>query len=115
MDFHNYDPKKDKKAVQRIWRETGWLEDEKKEKKLMNIFIKGGRALVAELNGEAECLVASMPGVIRYLDEDLPLSGVTAVTTSRVARKQGLAKRLTAQLIAADVAEGAIVCGLGMF
>jgi hypothetical protein len=115
MDFRNYDPKKDKKAVQRIWRETGWIGDEKKEKKMLNIFIQGGRTLVAELNREPECLVASMPGVIRYLDEDLPFSGVTAVTTSRVVRKHGLAKRLTAQLIAADAAEGATVCGLGMF
>jgi hypothetical protein len=37
------------------------------------------------------------------------------VTTSRIARKQGLAKRLTAQAVAIDAAEGALVAGLGMF
>jgi hypothetical protein len=37
------------------------------------------------------------------------------VTTSRVARKQGLASRLAAELIAVDAAEGAQVAGLGMF
>jgi hypothetical protein len=56
-----------------------------------------------------------MPGVIRYLDEDLPLSAVTAVLTSRIARRQGLAKRVTARVIAIDAAEGALVSGLGMF
>ena len=38
-----------------------------------------------------------------------------AVTTSRVARKQGLAGRLTAQAIALDVADGAAVSALGIF
>jgi hypothetical protein len=56
-----------------------------------------------------------MPGAIRYQDEDLPLSAVTAVLTSRIARRQGLAKRLTAQVIAADAAEGALVSSLGIF
>jgi hypothetical protein len=115
MNYRNYNPKKDKKAVHRIWLETGWIGDEKKDKEMVDVFIQGGRTLVAEVSGEAECLVASMPGSIRYLDEDLPLSGITVVATSRIARKQGLAKRLTAQLIAADVADGAIICGLGMF
>jgi hypothetical protein len=115
MKFRNYSPKKDKKAVHRIWLETGWIDDEKEHKETVDIFIRGGRALVAEINNEAECLSASMPGCIRYLNQDLPFSGITAVATSRIARKQGLAKRLTARLIAADVADGAIVCGLGMF
>lgn len=115
MKFRQYAPKKDKKAVHRIWREVGWISDDKKEKKMMNTFLKGSRALVAEINGEAECLVSSMPGKIRYLDKDLSLSAVTAVTTSRIARKQGLAKRLTARLIAMDAAEGTLVSGLGIF
>ena len=115
MNFREYDPAQDKEAAHRIWLETGWIEDNDKQKAAMDIFLSGGRTLLADLNGEPECLVASMPGSIRYLAEDLALSVVTAVTTSRIARKRGLAKRLTAHLIAADAAAGAQVSALGMF
>ncbi|GAB4454834.1 MAG: hypothetical protein Kow00120_24570 [Anaerolineae bacterium] len=114
MQVRPYSPEKDRAAAHRIWYEVGWLRDKSKAE-AMDIFIEGGRALVADFDGEAECLAASMPGTMRYLDEDLPWSCVTAVTTSRVARKQGLAARLTAQLVAADAAEGALVAGLGIF
>ena len=113
MQFREYDPKKDKKAVRRIWREIGWLEKGKEE--TMDLYIEASSALVADVNAEAECLVLSVPGTIRYLSEDLPLDVITGVTTSRVARKLGLAKHLTAQLVAAGALEGALVAGLGMF
>jgi hypothetical protein len=71
--------------------------------------------MVAEIDGQAECLVLSAPGGIRYLDEELAFAGVTAVTTSRVARRQGFASRLTARMVAADAVDGALVAGLGMF
>jgi len=114
MIFRDYNSKKDRKAAHRIWYETNWIGD-KEDEAPMDIFLAGGRTLVADINGEAECLVASMPGSLRYLDQDLSFSAVTAVTTSRIARKKGLARRLTAKLIALDAAEGALVSGLGMF
>lgn len=110
-----YDPTKDAHAVHRIWQEVHWIEEKKEEEQALDISLSDGRALVAELNGEAECLVASIPGTFRFLKEDLRLSVVSAVTTSRIARKHGLAKQLTAQLIAADAANGAQVSALGMF
>ena len=113
MPFRSYDPKKDRDAVHRIWREIGWLEKDKEE--WSDLYIEAGRALVAEVNGAAECVVTSAPGTIRHLTEDLPLSVLTGVTTSRIARKQGLAKHLTAQLVAADALDGALVAALGMF
>ncbi len=81
----------------------------------MDLFVDAGRSLVAEVAGEAECLVTTAAGVVRHLNVDLPMSCVTGVTTSRVARKQGLAGRLTAKAIAQDVADGAHVAALGMF
>lgn len=81
----------------------------------MDTFIDACRALVADIDGEAECLVATAPGTIRYLDEDLLFSCVTSVGTSRIARKQGFAGRLTALAVAQDASEGALVAGLGMF
>lgn len=115
MEFRDYNPDKDKEAVHRIWREVGWLEKEKKQEEAADLFIECSRALVAEINGEAECLVLTTQGTIRYLDKDLPLSCVTSVSTSRIARKQGLASGLTARAVAADAADGALVTGLGIF
>ncbi len=114
MRFRDYNPEKDRAAALRIWREVGWLDDEKKEDALAR-FIACGRAQVAEVNGEAECLVNTAPGTLRYIDQDLPFSGVMGVVTSRVARKRGLAGRLAASTLAQDVAEGVLVAGLGIF
>ena len=113
MDYRNYDPERDKDACHRIWYETGWIRPGKEEG--MDLFVECGRAIVADLDGEPECLVTTAPGTIRYLKEDLSFSVVTGVTTSRVARKQGFAKRLTALAVALDAADGALVSGLGMF
>jgi hypothetical protein len=113
MSFRAYDRDKDQEAVHRIWRETGWLESGHEQQ--MDLFVEAGRSSVAEINGEAECLVITAPGTVRYLEVDLPMSCVAAVTTSRVARKQGFAARLTAEAIAADAADGAAVSALGMF
>jgi hypothetical protein len=113
MEYRIYDPARDRDTVRRIWHETGWAHPGKEE--FMDVFLAAGRTVVADLDGEAECLVNTMPGTIRYLDADLSFSAVTAVTTSRPARKQGLARRLTAQAVALDAAEGALVAGLGMF
>lgn len=110
-----YDPHKDLDAIQRSWVEIGWLEDEKKAKKAMAQFVKAGSAWVAEFNGAAECYAGSMLGDIRYLEETLSFAAVTAVTNSIIVRKQGLASKVTARLIAQDAAEGALVAGLGIF
>jgi len=114
MILREYDPERDKEAVHRIWREIGWTE-EKKDEEAMDVFLAGGRSFVAELNGEAECMVNLNAGTIRHLHEDLPLSGVTGVTTSRIARKLGLASRLTAHAVASDAANGATVSLVGVF
>ncbi len=114
MNFRPYNPERDKDAVHRIWQETGWIDKEKNE--VMDLLLsKAAVSSVAEVDGAAECLVLRTPGDIRHLHADLPFAGVTGVTTSRIARKQGLASRLTARVIADGVQEGAAVFGLGMF
>ena len=114
MTFRPYDPANDKDAVHRIWREVGWL-DEKHQTDVADAFLEAGRAWVAELRGEPECLVTTALTTLRYLDDDLPFGCVTGVCTSRVARKQGLASRLTARAVAEDAAAGLPLAGLGMF
>ena len=113
MALRAYDKERDREAAHRIWEEVGWLEDEAKE--AMDILVDASRAMVAEVHGGAECLVLTTPGSMRYLDEEVSFVGVTGVTTSRVARKRGLAKRLAALSLALDAADGAALAGLGMF
>jgi len=114
MTIRPYNAERDAKAVRRIWREVHWINSDDEEQ-MMDHFLAVVRAFVVELNGEAECLATSVSGTFRYLNEDLCLSAITGVTTSRVARKQGFAGRLTAERIAADVVEGAEICVLSMF
>ncbi len=113
MQFRPYDHERDREAVQRIWREVGWFEEGQED--VVSRFLSVGRAWVADIDGSPESYVVTIPGSIRHLQEDLPLSVVSAVTTSRIARKQRMASRLTAHAIAADAADGALVSSLGMF
>jgi predicted acetyltransferase len=116
MIIRNYDPKKDQKAVHRIWEEIDWIDrDDEDDKKYLDIHMSGSRSLVADVNGAAECVVNSSPGSIQYLKEELPIAIVASVCTSLVGRKQGLASRLTAKLVAEDAVNGAIISVLGMF
>ena len=114
MTFRRYDSAKDKLACHRIYKEVGWISEESPERTDL-FFTQSGSSWVAELQGEAECLVLSAKGDLRYQDELLPFACITGVTTSRLGRRQGLAARLTARAVAAEVEEGALVAGLGMF
>jgi GNAT superfamily N-acetyltransferase len=96
-----------------MWRGIGWLKEGQEE--AVDLFIAAARALVAEVDGTVEGLVASMPGQMRYQEEELSLAAVTTVSVSRRVRKRGVARRLLARLLAAEAAEGAHVAALGMF
>jgi hypothetical protein len=113
MTWRDYDVDRDRPAIQRIWREVGWLKPGKEL--CQDLFVNVGRAIVADQSGEPECLVVTAPGHVRHLTDDLPFCCVHGVTTSHIARQQGLAGRLTAQAVANGVADGALVAGLGMF
>ncbi len=113
MTIRLYNPTKDRDAVLRIWWETGWLKEGKEQ--AVDTMLAAGQTFVADVHGRAECSVSIAPGAIRYLGDDLPFCGVAAVATSYVARKQGLARRVTAHAVAQAAAEGALVAGLGMF
>jgi hypothetical protein len=115
--FRDYDRDRDLEPARRIWREVGWMSGDKSESQdgMIEAAIGGGRAMVAELNGEAESLVLTTAGTVQHLADTVKLCGVMAVTTSRVARKQGLAGRLTTRCMALDAADGAKIAGLGIF
>lgn len=116
MEFTPYDSDRDWEACLRIWHEVGWIpsRDRASEERCRALF-GAGRARVARMDGSAECLVLAAPGTVRYLERELAFSGITGVTTSPIARRQGLATRLTAQVIAEEAEAGASVSGLGAF
>jgi predicted acetyltransferase len=114
MTLRKYDAQRDRDAVLRICREVGWCTTEKHAEALAAL-AGSGRTFVAEIEGSVECMVTSDPGTIRHGSSDLPLTGITSVVTSRVARKRGLAGRLTARLLAAEAEAGAAVSVLGAF
>lgn len=101
-------------AVQRMWRECGWIESDDQAKLLEDVFAEAD-VLVAELNGEVECVTSTHRGTMMYDGSELDLLAVTAVTTSWVGRKQGLATSVTADALAAGAAAGAEVAALGVF
>ena len=109
-----YDAAKDKEAVHRIWREAGWIDKDRQEQAI-DLFLGCSRGLVADANGEAESVVATVPGTLRYLNEDLPLSAVTGLATGRIARKRGLAKILLAEALSEDAADGVLLSALWAF
>ncbi|MEM7003493.1 MAG: GNAT family N-acetyltransferase [Pseudomonadota bacterium] len=108
-----FDFDKDLAAIKRIWREIGWT-DEDSEKQL-DLFFSCGRTVVGTLDDVAECSVHTVPGSIRLASTDLSLCAVTAVTTSRVARGQSFARKLTAEQLQHARAQGVAVAALGMF
>ena len=115
MIFRKYDQEKDKLAVQRIWKECGWIEDEDKHKKALDIFTDCSRSMIVEHDGSAECLIVTSPGTMKYDLSKLSISAVTAVTVSRLIRKQGAAPKLLASMLKDHINEGVDVAGLGMF
>jgi len=116
IDIRPYDPEADFDAVHRIWVEVGWIEaDSNDHKEGLRLFASDYEGLVAGIDGEAECYVATGSGTVRHTLVDLPLSAVTAVMTSHVARRLGLARQLTAMSIARDAEGGAMVSALGVF
>ncbi len=114
ITIRHYVAEKDLDAVCRIWQEIGWMERSEEYDAAAGRYLAAGSTLVAEINGAAESTASIVPGTMRYLDETLRLGGVASVATSRIARKQGLAARLLAQLLAEEAA-GMDVAGLGMF
>ena len=109
-----YDEALDLDAVARIWSEIGWL-DSVERKPALKAFLAAGNTEVGIIGDEAECMVTWSPGSIRYQVTDLPICAVTAVTTSHVGRRQGLATAMTSRALAQGADTGSVVAVLGMF
>ncbi|MBU8914194.1 MAG: hypothetical protein KOO61_09240 [Spirochaetales bacterium] len=113
--FRKYNGRKDKKAIQRIWQECGWITDEKREKEALDQFLKASSCWVFDMDGSAEALSIGTASRFLHTNTELSLAAVTAVNASRVARNQGAASGTLLHLLADQAAAGAQVSGLGIF
>jgi hypothetical protein len=109
-----YERDRDLEAIYRVWGEVGWLDPDQSIDTL-DWFLTDANVEVGTLDDQAECAVCWNPGTIRYQATDLGLCAVTAVTTSRVGRKQGFATTMTARALAQGADAGAAVAALGVF
>ena len=116
IELDDYDHERDFAAVDRIYSEVGWLDgSEDATEKHQQLAAAVYEGVVFRLDGEAECAALTSLGAMRHLDTDVELAVVTGVTTSRVARKLGAAKRATAAAIARRAEAGSELSTLGMF
>lgn len=101
-------------AVQRIWKECGWVESDEEASKL-EPFFSDAIGVVGTIDDVAESAATVHLGDMCYDGTDVRLAGVTSVTTSLIGRKQGLAKAATVETMALAVESGAAVGMLGIF
>lgn len=113
-ELRAYDPDRDLKHVQRVWRDIGWIDSEHEDVALGK-FVASGNTEVAIVNDEAEAVAVWSRGTFSYDGTLLPAGLVTGVTTSRVARRQGFAGALTARAVANAALDGCAVALLGVF
>ena len=109
-----YNAETDTEAIWRIWVEIGWLESSDSVDGIAWAFADG-QAFVGEVNGVAEVSVNAVRGSIRHGNTDVPLSTITSLTASRVARRQKIGSRLIGTSVAAARESGAHVSALGIF
>ncbi|MBX3176873.1 MAG: GNAT family N-acetyltransferase [Candidatus Hydrogenedentes bacterium] len=116
MEWRYFDPGQDLDAAIRLWHDIGWMNREAAGARPgMEAYTAACTGYVALVHGLPECFVFQTPGNLRHGHAELPLCAVAGVATSRNARKQGLALRLTARAIAEAAVQGAAIAGLSTF
>lgn len=115
LTMRRYDHERDLDAVQRIWREVGWIDSSEAQAGAVATLFSIGKAWVNTVDDVAECAVHVTPGSFRWGNTDLPLQAVTAVTTSHIVRKRGAATNLVAEALADGAESGMAVAALGIF
>lgn len=111
-DIRSYQPG-DLEQAQRVWKEVGWIMENDYEP--LRILLEESTTQVGVLRGAVESMAITEEGRFRYFDEELPMTVVAAVTTSLVARRQGLAGRTTARALQKGAEAGDLLAALGIF
>lgn len=114
MDIKDYQHDRDFEALEQIWRDVGWISEEREVDGLKAV-VQVSDCVVMPVAGQAECAVMATPGLMRHGESDLDMAAITGVTTSQVARRMGGAQALTADMLARQAQAGRSVAVLGMF
>ncbi|MCB0993433.1 MAG: GNAT family N-acetyltransferase [Acidimicrobiales bacterium] len=115
VEFRLYQPE-DRESIGRLWKEVGWSDpSDEGEVAALDSLLGTGMTEVAVIDGAAEAMAQNVPGDIFHTGTKLSMSAITAVLTSLVGRKMGLATTLTARAIAEGARSGAAVSVLGVF
>ena len=116
MEVRRYDSDRDAEAMLRIYADVGWHDDSARQASAIERYHEGGSTWVALIDGRAESFASNHDGTLAHRDTPLPLVVVGGVGTSHIARRGGIATRVTAEAIAGDVLDkGAAVAVLGVF
>jgi len=105
--------KEDFPAINRIWKECGWLE-EKMDSTVQEI-IGDSHIKVAEINHSVEASAMATDARLQYQNTVISANVINAVTVSLIARKSGLASQALASLLADEAMRGVPLSVLGMF
>lgn len=112
-----YQPEAHETATLRNWKEIAWIDPDAKEKDTQVVArcLREWRTLIGLYNGSPEASSSWTPATIRIGTEDLSLCAITGVTTSRYARVEGLASRVTVAALQSGAQAGMAVAALGCF
>ena len=107
-----YSEKKDRADVDRIWKECGWLTE---EKEAVGVLMGSGRSLIYEYKGSVESFVTSASSKLHYGGMVLDHAAITSVATSRIARNLGAASATLAATLAEEAERGCATSSIGVF
>ena len=106
---------RDLEQLQRVWRETGWLEEGDLSKRGIEAYLNACDTIVEDVHGVMDIGASRAEGVLQVQGSGLPLCVIAGVYAGLAGRQGGHATRLTALQVAAGVADGAAVASLGIF
>lgn len=111
-DVRSYQPR-DLEQAKRVWKEVGWIMENDYEP--LALLLESSTTQVGLLRDAVESMAITEAGTFRYFQGELPMTVVAAVTTSLVARRQGLAGRTTARALQKGAESGDLLAALGIF
>jgi len=116
VEFRRYDPDRDHAAMNQIWRDCGWMDDSDEQQVGMQVYVDATEERwVAEVDGTVECVVFGNFGNLQVGSANVRLGCIGAVAASLLMRRQGVAGRLAARVMAELARQGTVASTLGVF
>jgi hypothetical protein len=101
-------------GIHGVWRELEWIRDGARDRLAIESLAGAGHNLVVDIDG-IQAHATSHRAIFRHTRTDLDSCLVAGVLVGRTARRQGWARKLTAELVSTGAQKGAAVSMLGVF